>query len=114
MTVTLELSPYSWFTMRQAFKHCDELLGWEDGECPEMRDMAWGSVAHFGGGTALHVIDEDRLARYATHLRDYRGDGATTINRKLSALSVLMDCAAIAGKLAGRLPNFPWQEEGQQ
>ena len=113
MTVTLELRPHRWFTMHQAFKHCDELLGWEDGECPEMRDMAWEAVAYFGGGTALSVIGEDRLARYATHLRDYRGDADTTINRKLSALSVLMHYAILAGKLAGRLPNFPWQEEGQ-
>jgi len=81
------------------------------GSASALRD-AEAALDRFGEGTYLEDINSESIDRWIASLRE-RGNCGGTINRKLSALSSLLDYGVKRGHLVHK-PFIQWQSESKE
>ena len=98
------------WTLQEAFDRA-RALRWNSAKSGE-KLIANGleALAFFGPGTLVTHITSDLIDEWAVELVEGHKNGDGTINRKLSALSVMLTMAKERGKLK-ELPAFPRRKE---
>ena len=67
-------------------------------------------LSYFGEDTPVGSIDRDAVSKYIKHLEDVKGNSSSTINRKLTALRVLLR-TAMEHEWIDRVPRLPVLKE---
>jgi integrase len=62
---------------------------------------------------ASQALRQQEVDDYVAHLRDETECAGSTINRRLSSVSVMIDYADRLNRLEGRAPRLSWQKEGE-
>ena len=94
-------------TIEEAFRHTlrtrDE---WRSSKSPESIQKVYGYVSkHFGEKATLASLDEATVIKYGEDLIK-NGLSASTVNKRLSLISVLFEESIAAGKFHGKAPKF--------
>lgn len=96
-------------TLREAFDHAK--LSWKNTKAERTSiGNAERVLSFFGEDTAVGAINRDAVARWVKHLDEELGNSSSTINRKLTALRVLLK-TAYEHEWIDRMPRLPKLKE---
>jgi|13_taG_2_1085334.scaffolds.fasta_scaffold30398_2 integrase len=96
-------------TLREAFEQAK--LQWKNTKAERTSvGNAERVLSFFGDNASVSSIDRDAVARYVKHLDEDKGNSSSTINRKLTALRVLLRTAH-EHEWIDRIPRLPKLKE---
>lgn len=97
------------WTVSEALERAYE-VHWRSGSRPDMKRLTMGQIElHFGKTTVITSIDTEAVDQWVSSLVK-RGDADSTINRKMSTLSLALKLAQDYGKLSS-LPKMRRRKE---